>query len=121
MWVTLLGNNREHPEWDQFYDSLDVIASATGYRTDDLAARLLQNARDETAENFARDPEPVPSGREIVDSELTSLEVASVNRALDNSPSKIEDYRSPVARVPRNATVPEHMQVSTVPAESRRH
>lgn len=48
------------------------------------------------------------------------MEVASVNRALDNSPSKIEDHRSRLASVPRNVTVPEHMQVPQVPAESRR-
>ncbi len=68
MWLTLLANNTGHPEFEIFMESLDSIAASTGYRTDALAERLLQQARDETAEAFTRDPEPIP----VADRSLTA-------------------------------------------------
>jgi len=121
MWVTLLGNNTGHPEYDAFYSAIDDIAEATGYDTESLRERLLQKARTETQENFSRDPEPAPSGRDIVDSELLSMEVASINRALDSMPSRIDDYRSPIGALPRNEAVRESLRVPRVPDEMRTH
>src|ERR1035437_8670360 len=57
-----------HPEFDAFLESLDDVALACDYRTDDLSERLRQKAIDESRALFRREPEPAPSGREVVDS-----------------------------------------------------
>jgi hypothetical protein len=117
----LQAGDDSHGEWDVAIDLMDDLSQASKYRTDDLSERLLQKARSETQAEFARDPEPVPSGREIVDSELISMEVASVNRALENTPSRIDDYRSPIGALPRNDIVRDALRVPKVPDEMRTH
>jgi hypothetical protein len=114
MWATLIGNNTEHGEYDAFLESLDSIAQATGYRTDDLAERLRQQAIAEQRELFRWTPEPAPSGAEVVAETAGTLQY----KAEDAKPSTqlIEDYR----HVPRNVVVPSHMRTSRVPGEMRR-
>lgn len=99
-----------HPEFDAFLESLDDVALACDYRTDDLSERLRQKAIDESRELFRREPEPAPSGREVVDSIHSSFEVARQNKWLDESPSVIEDYRT-ANPIPRNYAVRDYMRI----------
>ncbi len=44
-----------------------------------------------------------------------------MNRALESSTSRIDDYRSSLGSLPRNETVREALRVPRVPEEMRMH
>ena len=109
----LLRNDREDPEWDMAIAELRELCLRSGYRTTDLptdaelAARALEMSG--MADAMATPPDPAPNGQEV----LAMDHAVFTNAALQQSPTRIDDYRSPAA-MPRNLVVPEHRQVPSL-------
>jgi hypothetical protein len=109
----LLRNDREDPEWPMAIAEMSELAMRSGWRSDglptdaDLAARALEMSGMANAMNTP--PDPVPNGQEV----LAVDKATFTNAALQNSPSKIEDFRTAPAP-PRNAVVESYRQVQSL-------
>ena len=107
----LLNWEQGSPEWAAAMESLRMACLATGYRGEDLPDKALEAAmamKNAMPDGVNMPLEPVPSGREVVAMDKAGI----ADAALQNSPSRIEDYRSAPA-VPRNVRVADYRQVPT--------
>ena len=105
-WMVLLSGDRDHAEHDALLAGLDEIAAASGYRTDDLAARIRaraqQEARQSIADTATEPLPPSPSGQDVLALDRARIE----NGALQGRPTRIDDYR----RAPVPPAAREYMQ-----------
>lgn len=108
-WLVLLAGDRAHPEWDSIFESLDSVSAACNYSTSELETRLRRKAMEETQANFAREPEPFPSGKDVADSLTATMENLSLGKQARETVSRIDDYRRPA--VPRNEVVRDYMRL----------
>ena len=88
------------PEHGAAIEHMLDLCEASGFRTENFADRLSDDAR--AAARFwdqkyadANPPQPPPSGREVMEALHTEMTLAMVNKSLDASPSRIDDYRGP--------------------------
>jgi hypothetical protein len=95
----LLARDLESREWDKAAAEFDELAMRSGLRTDHLPSEAEQVARAlaEPLADASQYVEPVPSGQDVIAADKAQF----ANSALQNSPSRIDDYRNTPA-VPRN-------------------
>ena len=105
--VLLLGQ-RDHPEWDQAMIQLRTWCLHAGYRGEGLPDPGQVNAEAMTAAMASPESsvaDPVPNGQEV----LAMDHAALTNAALQQSPTRIDDYRRPGA--PRTLPERDYMDV----------
>ncbi len=108
----LLAGDRAHPEWDAAVAQLDQDATAAGFRLD-RSPDAEREARAMTAEmsDAASTPfAPSPSGQDVMAMDKAML----ANDALQQSPTRIDDFRNPRTAPPRNTMVEEYRQVQSL-------
>lgn len=106
--------DRDHPEHVAAVGYWLHLCRVSGLRTEDFAAELPSDA--EQAKRYwdqvyadANPPQPPPSGREVAAAVHAEMTVMGVNKALENSPARIDDYRRPGP--PREVPDRPYMQV----------
>jgi hypothetical protein len=109
--------DRDHPEHSAAVDHMLHLCAVSGFRTENYSDELPSDAEqgrkfwDDVYAN-AQHPEPAPTGREVADAVRAEMIVAGMNKALEDSPSRIDDFRRPAP--PRNAVVPQYRQVQSL-------
>jgi hypothetical protein len=107
----LLRGQRDNPEWDQAMAQLRTWCLHAGYRGEDLPdpgkvnAEAMTAAMANSADAVA---DPAPSARDLMKQD----QVVAANAALQQSPSRIDDFRGPPP--PREVPQRDYMQVPRV-------
>lgn len=106
----ILTKGPDHPEWDAALDQLDILARASGYRTDHISAeesgqvrKMWDAYRDEKTSAV-----PEPSGAEVISAQHKVMERIADDRATRH----YADDRRGVRLPPRNAVVPDYMRTA---------
>lgn len=93
------------------------LCPVSGFRTDDNADELPSDAL--MAKRFwdqvcadANPPQPSPSGAQVMAAVHAEMAVAGANKALEASPTRVDDYRRP-------GPGRDYMQVPRVPDAAR--
>jgi len=106
--------DKAHPEHDAAIEHMLHLCTVSGFRTEDFSDRLPSDARaaarfwDEVYQS-ANPPQPPPSGREVMDQVHAEMTVAMANKALERSPSRIDDFRGPA--MPKPVPQRDYMEV----------